>query len=210
MTRRLALLLCNAANRLLPPRRKPWGAAMTAELVHAADDRSALAFAGGCLLAAACERARDFDTRFTAGLWSVALATIVLAAIITACAARGVGVLLGAPDGMYAALVRGGADPLLIATYERARPIVVACFLALGLAQFATAWFLVRADLRHFWRAWWVALIITIAVVAIQLAVIWSINGLPTEFHALLLQAAALPALLAWSNGGHHHQEKLG
>ena len=208
MTHRLALALCELAARLLPPRRRSWGEAMAAELGYAEDDRAALAFAGGCLLAAARERARDFDTRFTAGLWAIALVSALFAAIQLGCTIHGVEVLFGARDGMLAALNRDGASPALIIRYERARPIVIACFLALGLAQFATVWLLARGELRRFWIAWGIALLIATVVVTIELVVVWSPPGLPSEFRPLLVELLALPALLAWSRGRHRQQER--
>jgi hypothetical protein len=79
MMHRLAYALCRVAGHMLPAARKPWADAMTAELSYTEDDHAALAYAGGCLLAALRERVLDFDTRFTAGLWSIAVITSLFA-----------------------------------------------------------------------------------------------------------------------------------
>ena len=203
MTGRLAHALCDLASLVLPRRRKLWGDAMRAELDHIGDGRSAVAHATGCLVAAARERALDFETRFAAGLWSVALVTGAFALFHIGCAARGVRVLLGARDGFLDMLVRGGADMQLLASYQGARPVVISCLLGLGLAQLAAAWFLFRMQLRPFLFAGGAALLIATVAVAIQLSIVPSAAGLPSEFFAPIAQGLALPMLLLWSNGRH-------
>lgn len=198
MKRGFPQLLCRLARRLLPAARRPWADAMAAELYQIDDDRAALAFAGGCLLAAVRERIADVDTRFGAGLWSIAIVSALCAVFQLACAARGIAVLLGAPDGMRASLALQGAAPELLARYDVARPLVVACFLALGLVQLATAWFLSRGELRRFAIAWALALAVAGFAVLVQLSIVWQLDGVPSEFHALLVEAAAVPLLLGW------------
>jgi hypothetical protein len=211
VTGRLAFALCALAATILPARRRMWGEAMRAELWHIADPRSALSHAAGCLAAAARERARDFDTRFAAGLWSVALVSGAFAIFHISCAARGVDVLLGRPDGFLDALIRSGrADAGLVAAYRAARPVVIACLFALGFAQLAAAWLLFHRQLRRFVITWCAALASAIAAVAIQLSVVWTLDGVPAEFVALLFQAAALPMLLLWSNGRHRRLGRTG
>lgn len=211
MTGRLAPALCDLAIRVLPARRKVWGEAMKAELHHIADGRPAVAHASGCLVAAARERARDFDTRFGAGIWSVALVSGAFAVIHISCAARGVRVLFGARDGFLDALVRGGrADAALVASYRSAMPIVIVCLFGLGFAHLAAAYFLFRLQLPRFLLAWCAALPIAIVAVAIQLSIVWSPDGLPAEFVALLVQAVTLPMLLLWSNGRHLYRGRRG
>lgn len=209
MMRRLAFRLCIVASHLLPAARKPWADAMAAELPHVESDRAALAYAAGCLIAAIRERAHDFDTRFSAGLWSIAITTSLLAMFQLACAARGIDVLLGARDGMREALLHEGAGPALVARYETARPIVVCCFILLGCTHLAAAWFLSRTQLRRFFIAWCAALLVATIAVMIQLSVVRSTIGVPSEFHALLVQAVALPALLAWSRGRHKYSGRM-
>lgn len=203
MTHRLPLILCNVATYLLPASRRSWSDGMIAELSHADDDRAALAFASGCLVAAMRERARDADTHIMAALWTIAVATAFYAVIRLVCAAQGVAVLLGAHDGMRDALLKYGASSSVMASYETARPFVVGCFLALGTVQLATAWFLSRGQIRPFAAAWCLALLIAGIAVAIQLSIIPNAAGVPSEFHALLMQAVAVPALLVWL---HHRQ----
>jgi hypothetical protein len=203
VTRRFAIALCDLAGSVLPSECRQWRHAMRAELDHIADERDALEHAGGCVAAALGQRARDFDTRFTAGLWSAALVGAIFAAIHILCAARGIAVLRGAPDGFLDSLVRGGADAGLIASYERARPIVIAGLLGLGLTHLAGMAFLVRRDLRRFAYAWCAAVLIAILAVAIQLSVVWSADTLPSEFVAPLLQSGLLLMLLHWSRGRH-------
>lgn len=206
MIDRLAVGLCELADRLLPARHKSWGGAMRAELPYIPKGEPALVYAGGCLVAALKTRARDFDSRFAAGLWTVALISAAFAVIHIRCAARGVSVMLGAHDGFLAALRdSGAADPELVANYHRAVPIVALCLFALGLAHLAAAWFLARAQLHRFLIAWCGALAIAALAVAIQLSVVWTVDGLPSEFFALLVQAIAIPLLLLWSNGRHRH-----
>ncbi len=205
MMRRLAFALCAVAGHLLPATRKPWADAMSAELPHAESDRAALAYAAGCLIAAIRARAHDFDTRFSAGLWSIAVITSLFAMIQLACAARGIDVLLGARDGMREALLKDGASPALMVSYEAARPIVIGSFTLLGCMHLVAAWFLSRALLHRFFIMWCAAFVVASAAVIIQLSVVWSAVGLPSEFHALLVQAIALPALLAWSRGRHKY-----
>lgn len=209
MMYRLAFTLCRAAGHMLPAARKPWADAMTAELVHAEDDRAALAYAGGCLLAALRERLRDFDTRFAAGLWSIAVITGLFAVFQFACAAHGIRALLGARDGMREALLHQGASPALMASYEAARPIVIGCFIILGCTHLAAAWFLSRTQLHRFLITWSAALLVAGVAVTIQLSIVWSLDGMPSEFHALLMQAVALPALLAWSHGRHRYPGRI-
>lgn len=171
---------------------------MATELMHAEDEQAALVFAGGCLITAIRERVADVDTRFGAGMWVIAVATALIAIFRLICAARGVAVIQGAPDGMREALVQLGATPTTTASYDAARPVVVSCFFALGMTQLATAWFLSRGEIRSFLIAWSIALLIAGVAVAIQLSIFWSIDGLPSEFHGLLLQAATVPTMLAW------------
>ncbi len=205
MTRRLPRILCTVATHLLPASRRSWADGMIAELAYVDDDRAALRFACGCLLAAVRERARDADTHVIAGLWTIAVATAFYAVVQLACAVRGVAVLFGARDGMRDALLRHGAPSTVIASYEAARPAVVGCFLALGIAQLATAWFLSRGQIRPFATAWCIALMIAGLAVAIQLSIIPASAGVPSEFHTLLMQAVAVPALLVWLHRRQHH-----
>lgn len=203
MNRFLADALCGAASRLMPAVHRNWAEAMSVELAHADDDRAALAFAAGCLFAALRERVRDIDSRFAAGLWSIAIVTALFAVLRLECAVRGVAVLFGARDGMHEALSRQGTSLAILQNYESARPLVVGCFLALGCLQLASAWFLSRGQLRRFLAASAAALLVAGSVVALQLSIVWTLDGVPSEFHALLLQAAALPALLAWFHRRH-------
>lgn len=205
MTDRLPLILCNLATRLLPASRRSWADAMIVELSHADDTRAALNFASGCLLAALRERACDADTHITATLWTIAVVTALYAVVQLACAAHGVAVLFGAHDGMLDALLQNGASPTIIASYETARPIVVGCFLALGAVQLTTAWFLSRGQFRPFATAWCIAFLIAGIAVAIQLSIIPDGAGVPSEFHALLIQAVAVPVLLVWLHRRHRH-----
>jgi hypothetical protein len=204
MTRRAAFALCELATVLLPRRRRVWGQAMKAELAYVAGGSAALAYAGGCIMAAAKARMFDFETRFAAGLGSLALLGVACGIYHIACASRGLEVMLGRPDGFLAALVRGGrASPELIATYHQAMPIVVACLFGLGFAHLVASYFLLRHEWERFLLAWCASLIVAIAAVTVQLSVVWSGNGLPSELFALLVQAVALPMLLLWSNGRH-------
>ena len=208
MTRSLPTFLCEIAGRLLPMSRRPWADAMIAELSHTDDGRAALSFAGGCLLAALSERVRDADTHFVAVLWSIAVITALDSIFRLACAARGLNVLFGAPDGMRQALLQHGASAAITAGYDNARPTIVVCFMALGLAQLATAWFLSRGQLRHFFVAWSIALLIAGVAVTIQLSIIWTVEGVPSELRALLLQAVAVPGLLVWSRTRRWHLQE--
>lgn len=209
MTARLALLLCKFAIRVLPPGRKPWGAAMEAELHFIDDDRAGVSYATGCLVSAVRERLSDFETRFGAGLWSLAIVSAAFALFHIQCAARGVEVLLGRPDGFLASLVRGGrADAALIERYQSAMPVVIACLFCLGAAHLAAAYCLVRGQLRAFLVTWCFALLIAVSAVAIQLSIVSTGGELPSEFMALLIQAIALPALLIWSHARRAHFER--
>jgi len=207
MSSRLAAWLCDLAIRILPGRRRGWGEAMKAELSYLGDGgpAAAVGHAGGCLVAAAKARAMDFESQFAAGLWSLAGVTFGFAAFHLSCAARGIAALTGGRDGFLEMLLRAGAGPELVASYRSAMPVVIACFIALGLAHGAAAWFLVRRDFERFLVAWSAALAIAIAAVAVQLSVVWTPIGLPSECRALLVQAVALPILLLWS-GGRHRQ----
>lgn len=198
MRRRLALALCGIARTMLPARQRPWADAMIAELPHAENDATALAYAGGCLIGALRERLRDDATQLVAGLWAIALVTGYCAVSQIACAARGIGVLMGARDNMLQALLANGASPAMIAGYQAARPTVIICFIILGGAQLAAAWFLSAQQLHRFAVTWCVALVAASVAVIIQLSIVPGADGVPSEFHALLLQAVALPALLFW------------
>lgn len=199
MRRRLAQALCAAAGRLLPPGRRAWGEAMAAELAHVEPGGAALEFAAGCLLAAGRARVGDGATQIVLSWWSLAVATAALAAARLACAGRGMAVLLGAPDGMRAGLAAAGADPVRLSAYDAARPIVIACFVALGVAELASAWCLARGRLYGLLLSWAAALLIGGTAVGIQLSIAGDIDGVPSEFHAALLQALAVPVLLLWS-----------
>ncbi len=182
---------------------------MLADLECVGDD-DAFAFAGGCLIAAVKERFCDFDTRFAAGLWAVAVVSGLFGVIHLLCAAHGVRVLLGAPDGMLESLRQSGnLSRSVVSRFESARPFVIACFVALGLLQVIAGWFLVRVRFWEFLFAWCVAVIIAVAAVAVQLSVIWTGDGVPSEFYAILVQAAAIPALLLWSDGRHRRLETV-
>lgn len=198
MTRRGPLMLWKIATRLLPDSRQPWGDAMLAELLEAETERAALEFAAGCVVAAMRERVGDVDSRYSAGLWIIALVTAFHAVVRIDCGVRGLAVLLGAPDGMRQALVQHGANAKMIADYEAARPFVVGCFLGLGVAHVAAAWFLSRGSVRPFLMAWSIAFMLAAVAVGVQLSIVWNLDGLPSEFHALLIQAVAVPSLLAW------------
>ncbi len=67
LLRRLALGLVRLAVRLLPPGRGDWADAMIAELQYVDDDRSALAWAGGCVIAVIRQRMRVMTT----GNWKI-------------------------------------------------------------------------------------------------------------------------------------------
>jgi hypothetical protein len=83
MLRAVAERLMNWAERLLPQQRKPWAAAMRAELQHIDRDRDAVAWAFGCFLASLKSRVqeiivkRDLLTSFAiafafgAGIWAL-------------------------------------------------------------------------------------------------------------------------------------------
>ena len=160
--------------------------------------------ASGCLVAAIKERAVDFESRFAAGLWSVSLVSGAFAFVHLRCASRGIAVLFGArDDGFLESLLRSGADEALVASYHAAMPFVIGSLYALGLAHVAAAYFLFRQQLRKFVFAWCAALLAASMAMAIQLAIVWSPEGLPSEFVALLVQAVALPTLLLWSRGRH-------
>lgn len=204
MTRRLAYALCDLAILVLPRGRIVWGEAMKAELAYVGDGAAVLAHAGGCIVAATKERLLDFDARFAAGLWTLTLLSMSFAIFHIACASRGVDVMLGGRDGFLTALVRSGkATPELIASYHAAMPFVIACLFALGIAHLAGSYFLLRREWDRFLFAWCGALLAASAAVVVQLSVVWSSDGLPSEFIALLVQAIALPMLLLWSNGRH-------
>lgn len=179
---------------------------MIVELSHAENDRAALRFASGCLLAALRERVHDADTHLRAGLWLIAIVTALYGIFRLACAAHGLAVLWGAQDGMRDAFVQQGVASAVIARYDAARPIVVGCFAALGLALLTSAWFLSRRQFRPFVTAWSIALLIAGIAVALQLSIVWSADGVPSEFRALLVQAITVPALLVWS---HRYQRRF-
>ena len=210
MMHRLAYALCDLAIILLPPGRRLWGKAMKAELAYVDDIASALTHAGGCVVAAAKQRLSDFDARFTVGLGTLALLSAGFGIFHIACASRGVDVLLGRPDGFLVTLVRSGrASPELIASYHAAMPIVIGCLFALGFAHLGASYFLLRRQWRRFLIAWCAALVAAIIAVAVQLSVVWSEDGLPSEFFALLIQAVALPVLLLWSNGRYRRLDTI-
>ena len=173
---------------------------MGAELPYIDDDGAAIAYATGCLFAALRERGRDFNSRYTALLCSIAIASVAFALFHFLCGARGVQVLAGRPDGFLESLIRSGrADPALIDSYQTAMPMVIGCLFWLGTSHLAAAYFLLRRQLRKFLIAWCSALVSAAAAVSIQLSIVWS-DELPSEFVALLMQAAALSLLILWSH----------
>lgn len=200
MTRRLAALLNVASLQVLPASRREWGEAMSAELAYI-DDRAALVHAGHCVLAAFGERVRDFETRFSMAVGLVAMATVVFALDQLECAARGVQVLLGRSDGMLAGLVSQGAGPELVARYQTTRPLVVTCLLALGALHLLGAWLLLRRRWRPFLAVWGAALVVAVSAVWLQLRVVWSLDGVPSEVSGVLVQAVCLSLILAWAGG---------
>jgi hypothetical protein len=208
MMRRLAYVLCALAIMLLPRGRRVWGRAMKAELSYVAGGPSALAHASGCIIAAIKIRLREFEARFAAALGSVAALSAGFGIFHIACASRGVDVRLGRHDGFLDVLVQSGASPRLIADYHQAMPLVIGCLFALGFAHLAGSYFLLRREWDRFMLAWCGALLAAITAVLVQLSVVWSNDGLPSEFVALLVQAIALPLLLLWSNGRHRPSRK--
>lgn len=176
---------------------------MRDELAYIEANRDAVAHGFGCLAAALRERTLDFETRFGAGLWATALVGAGFACFHIVCAARGVAVLRGARDGFLEALLNNGADAGLVARYAAARPVVIACLFGLGLAHLIAAWFLSHGQFRPFLVAWTAALLAAALAVSIQLSIVWTADGLPSEFVALLAQAIAVASLLLWSNGRH-------
>jgi hypothetical protein len=200
MTRRLTALLNAATLRVLPSSRREWGEAMSAELAYI-DDRAALVHAGNCVLAAVGERVRDFETRFSAAVGLVAMATVVFALDQLGCAMRGVQVLLGRSDGMLALLVSRGAGPELVARYQTTRPLVVTCLVALGAIHLLGAWLLLRRRWRPFLAVWSAALAVAVCAVWLQLRVVWSLDGVPSEVNGVLVQAVSLSLILAWVDG---------
>ncbi|HWA88496.1 MAG TPA: hypothetical protein VG889_00565 [Rhizomicrobium sp.] len=196
MIRRLAFKLGGLAAAILPGSRGAWGEAMAAEIATIDGDWDAARFAAGCFIAGLKERAADFDTRFAAGLWSLATASAAFAAFHIRNAWGGARALLGGPDAFYETLWRN--DPTVAAAYRGAIPMVASCFLLLGLVHLCGAYLLARRRFRAFALSWCAALAIATFVVAIELSVVWTLDGVPSEFFALILQSLGVPALLLW------------
>jgi hypothetical protein len=200
MMRRLAIVACDLAGFALPPARARWHAAMVAEVACIRDDRDAMRFAAGCLVAGLRERIADDDSRFTAGLASLAVVSLLAALAHIGLAWRGAKLLVAGPDRFFALLQAANPDqPMSRAAFDAAMPVVAVCFLGLGIAHLCGGWLLLRRRLRHFAWAWGAGLVFAAIAVAVQLSVVWSLDGLPSEFTALLVQMLGLPALLVWS-----------
>ncbi len=200
MMRRIAIAACDVAGLALPPGRARWHAAMLAEVSCIGDDRDAMRFAAGCLVAGLRERIADADSRFTAGLVSLAVVSLVAAFAHIGLAWRGAELLVAGPDRFFALLQAANPDqPMSRAAFDAAMPVLASCFLGLGIAHLCGAWLLLRRRLRDFAWAWGGGLLFASVAVAVQLSVVWSLDGLPSEFAALLVQMLGLPALLLWS-----------
>jgi hypothetical protein len=196
MIRRLARKLGDVAAAMLPGARRAWGEAMAAEIETIAGDWEAARFAAGCVVAGLKARASDFDTQFAAGLGTLALASAAFAMFHIRLAWGGAEILLGRRDAFYETLWR--SDPTVASAYRTAIPIVAFCFLLLGLIHLRGAYLLARGRLREFAFVWCAALAVATLAVAIQLSVVWTLDGVPNEFFALMLQSLGVPALLIW------------
>lgn len=200
MIRRLATFTCEIASHILPPSRAPWRPAMMAEVASIDDDRDAARFAVGCLVAGVRVRLADADTRFTLGLRSLALVSALAAVAHIGLGWRGAQLLATGPDDFFTVLQAANpGHPISRAAFDAAMPVVATCFVLLGIAHACGGWLLLRGQLGRFAIAWSAGLLFAATAVAVQLSVVWSLDGLPSEFAALLVQMLGLPALLLWS-----------
>ena len=118
----------------------------------------------------------------------------------------GLQVMLGKQDDLLPKLQMIEPANVALATgYHAAMPFIIGLFFGLGASQLLAAYFLSRLQLGRFLAAWCAGLMIASVAVTIQLSIIWTLDGLPSEFFALRIQALAVPVLVLWSNGRHHH-----
>jgi hypothetical protein len=194
MSRRFALWSLRLAAATLPPARRAWGQAMRVELDQVGGGRDALAFALGCLAAAAAERVRSTSGRDGARL-VFAILTAGLAAFHLDCAADGVRILAGGADPFRQSLLQSG----LAATAEQwraATPLFTLGFAALGLAELAIAVLAVRAERTAFVGALGAAVATALFQGATVAAVLGYTAGLGLFGAVVGLQAAC--SLLLW------------
>lgn len=197
MMRRIAVMAGDLAGHVLPSSRSHWHAAMIAEVASIEDDRDAAGFAFGCLVAGLRERLADIDTRFSAGIGVLALVGMTAAAVHFTLGWRGASMSATGRAHFFKLLQAADpGQPISRAAFDTAMPIIAGCFLMLALAHLCGAWLLLRGRLREFACAWAVGLFFAVIAVAVQLAVVWSLDGLPSEFIASLVQIIGLPALL--------------
>jgi hypothetical protein len=84
MTRRVAMVLLQAAARILPPTRSEWARDMRAELDHVESDGAALSWAIGCVWASLWERANAMlNSNGQISKWVLALEWLVCFAPLT-------------------------------------------------------------------------------------------------------------------------------
>jgi hypothetical protein len=197
MMRRLAVKLGDLAVMALPRSRKAWGQAMMVEIEMISGDWAAAHFAAGCVIAGLTDRLSDFDAGFAAGLRFLALVSGAFALFHLRCAWGGARILLGRPDPFFNVLQR--SDPAAAAAYHNAIPIVAGCFLLLGIAHLAGAYLLARGRFREFLFVWCAVVVVATLAVVVQLSIVWTLDGIPSEFAAPIVQSIGVSALLMWS-----------
>jgi hypothetical protein len=145
---KLAFLLTDLAARLLPSHRRAWGEAMRAEVRVIESAPDALAFAGGCLWAALCERITVMKAIVFTGRLGVGIVTALYGAMFLVMMVNG--------------LTGQAAQPVL--------PWVVAWAGAMGFSHLAAAAGLIFWKPKRFWTTLAVAALPGLALMAFGLA----------------------------------------
>ena len=141
----IARLLMRVATRSLGETQREWAWAMQAELQAAVDDRRAVGFALGCVVAAWRQMPGQDEGRFILASYALALGLLVPMAALQLTCAAGFPLL---PFGGAAALAPGTLQQLYLAdAHSAAMPVLLALWFVLAAGHFRLAWLL----LEHEW-----------------------------------------------------------
>jgi hypothetical protein len=176
--------------------RRDWAFAMQAEFDEAGGERAQLAFAAGCLVAAARELPHHAEGRLTLADHALALGLLVpMASLQFACAIG----LMGGQGGIYGMLaMEGGHDPFIANAQFGAVPVLLVLWLLLGLCHLRLAWLLLDRDWAGVVQAGALTasgaltLVMLVAVLQLQAAFLAPVVGM------LAVEAIFVTAVAQW------------
>lgn len=192
----VARALMALATYCLGESRREWAFAMQAEFDEAGAAGAQLAFAAGCLVAAAREMPHHAEGRLTVADHALALGLLVPMAFLQFACAIG---LSGGQGGIYAVLaMNGGHDPFIANAQFSAVPVLLVLWLLLGLCHLRLAWLLLDRDWTGVAQAGALiasgalTLVMLVTVLQLQAAFVVPIVGM------LAVEALFVVALAQW------------